>query len=152
MKTKEKYLQYPVKGILFFSILILLAFNFVGCNASSDTERIIAPPDPTIETAISNYYPDSGGVATKLILHGTNFGTDTAYIKVYVNNKKAALENSVLKAEIERMEKELHGEGRILVRPSGTEPLVRVMVEAATLEKCHACVEPLVELIQTLKL
>ena len=71
---------------------------------------------------------------------------------VHVNNKKAALENSVLKAEIERMEKELHGEGRILVRPSGTEPLVRVMVEAATLEKCHAFVEPLVELIQTLKL
>src|SRR5574344_797685 len=91
MKTKEKYLQYPVKGILFFSILILLAYNFVGCNASSDDERVIAPPDPNIETAISDYYPDSGGVATKLILHGTNFGTDTSYIKVYVNNKKAAI-------------------------------------------------------------
>lgn len=71
---------------------------------------------------------------------------------VKVNNKKAALENQELKAEIDRLEKELHGEGRILVRPSGTEPLVRVMVEAATLEKCHACVEPLVELIQTLNL
>jgi len=71
---------------------------------------------------------------------------------VKVNNKKAALENQVLKAEIDRLEKELHGEGRILVRPSGTEPLVRVMVEAASLEKCNSCVEPLVELIQTLNL
>ncbi len=71
---------------------------------------------------------------------------------VKVNNKKAALENLELKAEIDRLEKELQGEGRILVRPSGTEPLVRVMVEAATLEKCHHCVEPLVNLIQTLNL
>ncbi len=71
---------------------------------------------------------------------------------VKVNNKKAALENLELKAEIERLEKELQGEGRILVRPSGTEPLVRVMVEASTLEKCNLCVEPLVSLIQALNL
>ena len=32
------------------------------------------------------------------------------------------------------VENEMNGEGRILVRPSGTEPLVRVMVEAATNE------------------
>ncbi|MBA9941285.1 phosphoglucosamine mutase, partial [Ralstonia insidiosa] len=31
-----------------------------------------------------------------------------------------------------KVETEMNGEGRILVRPSGTEPLVRVMVEAAT--------------------
>lgn len=71
---------------------------------------------------------------------------------VQVHNKKAALENLELRAEIDRLEKELQGEGRILVRPSGTEPLVRVMVEASTLEKCHRCVEPLVNLIQTLDL
>lgn len=71
---------------------------------------------------------------------------------VKVNNKKAALENLELKAEIDRLEKELMGEGRILVRPSGTEPLVRVMVEASTIEKCHQCVEPLVNLIQALNL
>ena len=36
---------------------------------------------------------------------------------------------------MDRVEADMNGEGRILVRPSGTEPLVRVMVEAATDEK-----------------
>ena len=71
---------------------------------------------------------------------------------VKVNDKKAALNNPVLKARIDEMELDLHGEGRILVRPSGTEPLVRVMVEAASIDKCHACCDELVEMIHTLKL
>ena len=33
---------------------------------------------------------------------------------------------------MDEVETEMNGEGRILVRPSGTEPLVRVMVEAST--------------------
>ena len=71
---------------------------------------------------------------------------------VKVNDKKAALSNPVLKARIDEMELDLYGEGRILVRPSGTEPLVRVMVEAASIDKCHACCDELVEMIHTLKL
>lgn len=71
---------------------------------------------------------------------------------VKVNDKKAALSNPVLKTRIDEMEMDLHGEGRILVRPSGTEPLVRVMVEAASVDKCLACCDELVEMIHTLKL
>jgi phosphoglucosamine mutase len=37
-------------------------------------------------------------------------------------------------AEVAAVEAELGGSGRVLVRPSGTEPLVRIMVEAATHE------------------
>lgn len=43
-------------------------------------------------------------------------------------------ENEDVKAVMDEVENEMNGEGRILVRPSGTEPLVRVMVEAATNE------------------
>ena len=71
---------------------------------------------------------------------------------VRVNDKKAALSNTVLKVRIDEMERELHGEGRILVRPSGTEPLVRVMVEAASIDKCNAFCDELVEMIHSLKL
>lgn len=91
MKTREKYVQYPVKGVLFFSILIFLSSNFIGCNSGLDNKSVVSPPDLNVETTITDYYPDSGGVATKLILHGTNFGTDTSYLKVYVNGKKAAI-------------------------------------------------------------
>ena len=42
------------------------------------------------------------------------------------------MEVPAIKAIIEQMEAEMAGNGRILVRPSGTEPLLRVMAEAPT--------------------
>ena len=42
---------------------------------------------------------------------------------------------------IREVEKELGSDGRVLVRPSGTEPLVRIMVEASTQESCTQCAE-----------
>ena len=46
--------------------------------------------------------------------------------------KKALLENAELKTVLREAEQTLEGEGRILLRPSGTEALIRVMVEAGT--------------------
>lgn len=67
---------------------------------------------------------------------------------VRVQDKKKALESNVLNQAIEHYQGILQDEGRILVRPSGTEPLVRVMVEASTTETCHAMVDALVKVIQ----
>jgi len=59
----------------------------------------------------------------------------TIYPQVLVNaavkndNKKKYLNDPEIGAEIERVEKLMSGEGRVLIRPSGTEPLVRVMIE-----------------------
>ena len=59
----------------------------------------------------------------------------TIYPQVLVNaaikneNKKKYAKDPGLCAEIERVEKLMSGEGRVLIRPSGTEPLVRVMIE-----------------------
>ena len=39
-------------------------------------------------------------------------------------------------------------DGRILVRESGTEPVIRVMVEAATEEECHKYVDSVVDVIK----
>lgn len=60
--------------------------------------------------------------------------------------KKAS--SPALKAEIAAQEKELVGRGRILVRASGTEPLLRVMAEADTQERCQAIVDRLVHFIE----
>ena len=54
-----------------------------------------------------------------------------------IATRKAAMENG-LKAAVAVEEQALAGEGRILVRASGTEPLIRVMVEAKTIEKARA--------------
>ncbi|MBU5864988.1 phosphoglucosamine mutase, partial [Vibrio cholerae O1] len=53
-------------------------------------------------------------------------------INVRVTDKYRVEENVDVKEVMTKVEVEMNGEGRILVRPSGTEPLVRVMVEAAT--------------------
>ncbi len=46
------------------------------------------------------------------------------------NNKKYKyLEDSIIAEECRKLEETFHGEGRVLIRPSGTEPLVRVMIE-----------------------
>ncbi len=67
---------------------------------------------------------------------------------VPVADKEAALANPRLLALAEEIEQELAGDGRVLIRPSGTEPLIRVMVEAATEEICRDCVSRLCEVVR----
>ncbi|WP_339198328.1 phosphoglucosamine mutase [Aeribacillus sp. FSL K6-8210] len=69
-------------------------------------------------------------------------------INVKVQDKQAVMENEKVKAVIEEVEKEMNGNGRILVRPSGTEPLVRVMAEAPTEDECQRYVKKIVEVIK----
>ncbi|MBM7573287.1 phosphoglucosamine mutase [Aquibacillus albus] len=69
---------------------------------------------------------------------------------IKVIDKHEALVNSRIQAVIEKVEKEMGDDGRVLVRPSGTEPLVRVMVEAPTEEDCHRYVDEVVQVIDTL--
>ncbi|WP_019376958.1 phosphoglucosamine mutase [Virgibacillus halodenitrificans] len=69
---------------------------------------------------------------------------------VKVIDKNEALSNSRINEEIEAVEKELGDQGRVLVRPSGTEPLVRVMVEAPTKEECEKYVEQVANVIDQL--
>ncbi|HHU19241.1 MAG TPA: phosphoglucosamine mutase [Bacilli bacterium] len=49
---------------------------------------------------------------------------------------------------IDKVEADLGDEGRVLVRPSGTESLVRVMVEAKTIERCDEAVNQIVDVIE----
>ncbi|GGI18232.1 phosphoglucosamine mutase [Gottfriedia solisilvae] len=69
-------------------------------------------------------------------------------INVRVTDKNEALNNERIKATIEEVEAEMNGNGRILVRPSGTEPLIRVMAEAPSAEECKLFVERIVAVVQ----
>ncbi|MDQ0228710.1 phosphoglucosamine mutase [Metabacillus niabensis] len=69
-------------------------------------------------------------------------------INVKVTDKHRVTENEKVKAVIEEVEKEMDGNGRILVRPSGTEPLVRVMAEAPTEELCREYVDRIVSVVK----
>lgn len=54
---------------------------------------------------------------------------------IRVSDKNHVTDNPKVSKVIDEVEAEMAGNGRVLVRPSGTEPLVRVMVEAATKEE-----------------
>lgn len=68
--------------------------------------------------------------------------------KVKNENKDRYLEDEVIKAEIEKLEGKFSGEGRVLIRPSGTEPLVRVMIEGKDIDEITIMAKSLAELIE----
>jgi len=78
----------------------------------------------------------------------------TSYPQVLVNakikkeNKEAYKDDSVIMKEITAIEEKLAGEGRVLIRPSGTEPLVRVMLEGKNQEELNILATNLAKLIQ----
>ncbi|MBO5868505.1 MAG: phosphoglucosamine mutase [Oscillospiraceae bacterium] len=66
---------------------------------------------------------------------------------VRVLDKPAAQNDPEVQAAVQAVADRLGDTGRILVRESGTEPVIRVMVEAATQEECRECVDSVVEVI-----
>ena len=69
-------------------------------------------------------------------------------VNIRVTDKNGAMEVPAIKAVVEQAEAEMNGEGRILVRPSGTEPLLRVMAEAPTQEKVDYYVYKIAEVVR----
>lgn len=69
-------------------------------------------------------------------------------VNVKVKDKIAAREDSDVKKAAEEVEKALGDAGRLLLRESGTEPLIRVMVEAETDEMCKTNVDHIVQVLE----
>lgn len=67
---------------------------------------------------------------------------------VVVKDKIEAQENQAVLEAVDKVNKELDGYGRLLLRASGTEPKIRVMVEAGTDEICEKYVDQLIDVIK----
>lgn len=70
------------------SVCILLCLMTISSCGDKDQNSNF---DPNVPVEIESFYPDSGGIKTQVILKGVNFGTDTANIRVYFNEKRAAV-------------------------------------------------------------
>ncbi|KMK76737.1 phosphoglucosamine mutase [Alkalihalobacillus pseudalcaliphilus] len=69
-------------------------------------------------------------------------------VNIRVSDKHGVTDNAKVKAAIDQVEADMNGEGRVLVRPSGTESLVRVMVEAKTEELCEEYVTSIAKVVE----
>lgn len=93
-----------------------------------------------------NIMQQSGKKLSELASEMTIFPQELVNIRVA--DKHAVMENVRIAHVIEEVEKEMAGEGRVLVRPSGTEPLVRVMVEAVTEDQCAEYTERISQVVR----
>lgn len=75
---------------------------------------------------------ETGKTLSELAAEVTIYPQKLVNIRVENSMKDKSMEVPAIAAIIEKMEAEMAGNGRILVRPSGTEPLLRVMAEAPT--------------------
>lgn len=111
-----------------------------------------------------DYNPTGDGILTSLMIikilleKNVSMSEMCSIIKIYPqvlinakvsSNKKFDYDkNDIIKNKIEELEKEFSGSGRILIRPSGTEPLVRVMIEGENEEYIKTKAKELAMLIE----
>lgn len=69
-------------------------------------------------------------------------------VNVHVTDKTKVMDDPEVQSAIADVDTQLHGNGRVLVRPSGTEPLLRVMAEAETDEICDEVCHRIADLIE----
>ncbi|MBX5442882.1 MAG: phosphoglucosamine mutase [Solirubrobacteraceae bacterium] len=104
------------------------------------------------------FCPSGDGIASALLTLEALGGGDLAdrrameklpqkLVNVRVADRRATMEHPDVAAAVERESAALEGRGRVLLRPSGTEPLVRVMVEAPTAQEADEACERLVAVV-----
>lgn len=113
---------------------------------------------------LKDYNPTGDGILTSLMLIQTileekkSASELSSMLKLYPqilinakvsNEKKYEFDTNIeIKEEIEKLEKEFNGNGRVLIRASGTEPLVRVMIEGEDQEYITKKAEKIAKLIE----
>lgn len=91
---------------------------------------------------------ETGKRLSELASEVTIYPQKLVNIRVENSMKDKAMEVPAIREIIEKMEAEMAGNGRILVRPSGTEPLLRVMAEAPTHEEVDYYVDTIAAVVQ----
>ena len=111
----------------------------------------------------SKYASTGDGILTSLKMMEVMLATKkslaelAAPVKIYpqvlenvrVTDKRIVMNAPLVKQAVERAEAALDGNGRMLVRESGTEPLIRVMAEAADTETCRKCIKIVTDAIDS---
>ena len=120
-------------------------------------ETLADNPDYPGHIVWTDFTPTGDGIAASLLVLRALAGRRLEEVEpferlpqrlenVRVADREAINGAEVLWSAVEEENAKLDGRGRVLVRPSGTEPLLRVMVEAPDPEECEAVTDRLVEI------
>ncbi|EGK00223.1 IPT/TIG domain-containing protein [Dysgonomonas gadei] len=77
-----------INKIIRLFIAISIAVAIFSCSSDSNKKDEYDPNKPV---TVSKFFPQTGGMASKLVIEGNNFGSDPSSIKVFFNQKEAAV-------------------------------------------------------------
>ena len=66
---------------------------------------------------------------------------------IRVKDKNEVMEDEMVKLELKKVEELIGGKGRVLLRKSGTEPVIRIMLECETLDLCESYADMIANVI-----
>jgi hypothetical protein len=72
-------------------LAICFLFGFVSCEDKNDEKKVGSGHDPSKPVTLTSFYPDEGGLATRIIINGSNFGSNPDDIRVWYNKKRAKI-------------------------------------------------------------
>lgn len=78
-----------MKGVVWAGVLFIALF--ISCGESDGPNNTGTEYDPNKPVQLTTFYPDSGRYLEQVMLEGSNFGNDPEQIRVWFNNKKAAV-------------------------------------------------------------
>ena len=85
IEISKKVWWYHITPIM----LTLLIFCMSCKDKDMDTENNGQPYDPSKPVEITDFFPEKGGMAEQVIIRGKNLGNDASLLRVYFNNKRA---------------------------------------------------------------
>lgn len=123
------------------------ALTHTSRPSSHWTEGILTGDGLMTAVQLLNVMVDTGHPLGQLVGHVPRYAQ--VLVNVPVTSKDAALDDAHVREAIAHTEQAIDGRGRLLVRPSGTEPLIRVMVEHADEDTARRVASDLAETIES---
>ena len=141
-----KYLSQ--KGELAKNTIVTTVMSNLGFHKALDREGINKAVTAVGDRYVVEVMVETGKSLSELAAEVTIYPQKLVNIRVENSMKDKAMDVPAIAAIIEKMEAEMAGNGRILVRPSGTEPLLRVMAEAPTDDEVNYYVDTIADVVR----
>jgi len=85
-------MSHEIIGFQWMTLLLLFTICFSSCKDDKDASA--EPYDPSQPVTVTDFAPKAGGANTRMIIYGSNFGTDSSIVFVKIGGKEAKVINA----------------------------------------------------------